>query len=69
MSANRILYRIAEMGADPKVSVAEIDEYVDACINFLKSEFPDTDLSDDIFEIEATRQEALITKYSRTGQP
>lgn len=66
-----IISRIEELGRDATVSIAQLDEFVDSCIAFLKREqdvTPGLDLSNDIFELEAARQEALIVKYSRTVQ-
>jgi hypothetical protein len=60
------------MGRDPNISLQSLDEFVDSCIAFLKREqevTPGLDLSNDIFDIEAVRQEALVNKYSRTIQP
>lgn len=61
-----ILNRIEEMGNDPAVTVAQLDEFVDECLAFLRREQVIT--PDDVFQIEAARQDALINKFSRTVQ-
>ena len=68
----RIVSRIKDMGQDFQVSIEQIDEFVDACINFLIREQADcqgTNFSSDIFDIEQARQDALVSKFSLTIQP
>jgi len=67
---DRIIPRIIEMGANPDVSIEELDQFVDECISFLIREqenTPGLDLMNDIFDIEGARQDALVTKYSFYG--
>jgi len=67
----RIVSRILDMGQDALVSIQQIDEFVDECINFLTREQQDSDVNfcDDIFALEQARQDALVSKFSITIQP
>lgn len=62
---NSILDRIENMGK-AKVSMQEIDLLVDDCISFLKKqqdEDPQLDLSNDLFDLEEARQQAMVSWY------
>jgi hypothetical protein len=64
--------RIRDMGYDPQVSIEEIDEFVDACIAFLRrtqEADPEMTLDDEMFDLEDARQKALLNKYCLTVQP
>lgn len=64
--------RIRDMGQDFAVTLQEIDEFVDECIAFLRREqmtSPDLNFSEDIFELESARQDAILSKYCLTVQP
>ncbi len=63
---------IRDMGQDETVSVKQIDDFVNECINFLERQqanTQDANYMNDIFELESARQDALVSKYSLTIQP
>ncbi len=69
--STKIVSRIKDMGQDALVSINQIDEFVDDCINFLTREQITTkgcNFCNDIFELEQARQDALVSKYSLTIQ-
>ena len=66
----RIVTRILDMGQDALVTINQIDEFVDECINFLtRDQSSGNNFASDIFELEQARQDALVSKYSLTIQP
>jgi hypothetical protein len=67
-----IARRIRDMGQDSAVSIHDIDEFVDDCIAFLRREqdtSPELNFSEEIFELESARQDAILSKYCLTIQP
>lgn len=63
---------IRDMGQDSSVTIKQIDDFVDECIEFLKKqqeETLDANYMNDIFELESARQDALVSKFSLTVQP
>ncbi len=67
-----IVSLIRDMGQDETVTIRQIDDFVDECINFLEQQQATTknaNYSNDIFELESARQNALVSKFSLTVQP
>ena len=68
----KIVSRIKDMGQDAFVTIQQIDDFVDDCINFLTREQVNchgVNFASDIFALEQARQDALVSKYSLTVQP
>lgn len=71
MTTSKIVTMIQDMGRDLTVSIPQIDSFVDDCIYFLKQQQLITvgaNYSNDIFEVESARQDALVSKFSMTVQ-
>jgi hypothetical protein len=67
-----IVNLIRDMGQDDTVTIRQIDDFVDECIHFLEQQQATTknaNYSNDIFELESARQNALVSKFSLTVQP
>lgn len=67
-----IVNRIRDMGQDFTCSIDDIDEFVNACIGFLRNQIkenPELHLVNDIFELESARQDAILSKFCLTIQP
>lgn len=68
--SSKIVDRILDMGYDPTVTVEEIDQFVDECIDFLIREAtPEQNFKSDIYDLESARQKALVVKFSTSNQP
>jgi hypothetical protein len=69
---SKTISKIRDMGYDLSVSIEEIDDFVDACISFLRrtqEADPEMDFDEEIFNLEDARQKALLNKYCLTVQP
>lgn len=61
-----VLNSIIQMGSDPQVTFEQIDALVDRYLAFLQLEqinSPEVNLINDIFDLEAARQQAFLMKF------
>lgn len=62
MQSTPIINLIAQMGTDPQVSMDDIDQFVNECMDFLLQNQEDEDFSLEIYALEEARQMAIKCK-------